>query len=447
MTEAGYSSGWPTEWLETESQTMNILLLGSGGREHALAWKISQSPRLKKLFIAPGSDAMAKLGDCVKLDPCNSDQLPQFSKSNKIQLLVVGPEAPLVAGVADAFWKVGIPVFGPTSNGAQMEASKAFTKELCSESNIPTASYETFEEAGPAKEYLKKQKFPIVIKADGLAAGKGVIIAENFSQGEEAVEEILVKKNLGSQSKLVIESFLYGEEASFMVVTDGKTALPLATSQDHKRIFDGDKGPNTGGMGAYSPAPLVTPTVFDRTMKEIIQPTLDGLRKQGIDYKGVMYAGLMIEHEIPSLLEYNVRFGDPECEVILPRMKSDLVDLMLATVEDRLSDFKLQWHEKSCVGVVLAAEGYPGTPTKGDRIEGIEEAEKLDQVKVFHAGTILKEGKWITNGGRVLVMTALGNTLQEAVDQVYKAVSKISWRGMQYRKDIAAKELARKEIP
>lgn len=426
---------------------MNILLLGSGGREHALAWKISQSPRLTKLFIAPGSDAMTKLGECVKLDPCNSEQLLTFSKSNKIQLLVVGPEAPLVAGVADAFMKAGIPVFGPSSGGAQMEASKAFTKELCSRNNIPTASYETFEEAAPAKEYLKKQKFPIVIKADGLAAGKGVIIAENLSQAEEAVEDILVKKSLGAQGKLVIENFLYGEEASFMVVTDGKTALSLATSQDHKRIFDHDKGLNTGGMGAYSPAPVVTPTVFDRTMKEIIQPTLGGLRKQGIDYKGVMYAGLMIEDETPSLLEYNVRFGDPECEVILPRMKSDLVELMLATVEGRLSEFQLQWHEKSCVGVVLAAEGYPNVPTKGDVIEGlndvgaIHELPPQDDVYIFHAGTVFKEGKWFTNGGRVLVVTALGNTLQEAVDQVYQAVSKIHWRGMQYRKDIAAKAL------
>ncbi len=286
-----------------------------------------------------------------------------------------------------------------------------------------------------------------MIKADGLAAGKGVVIAENLAQALEAVEEILVKKSLGSQSKLVIESFLYGEEASFMVVTDGKAALSLATSQDHKRIFEGDKGPNTGGMGAYSPAPVVTPNVFDRSMKEIIQPTLTGLAKQGIDYKGVMYAGLMIEDEIPSLLEYNVRFGDPECEVILPRMKSDLVDLMLATVEGRLSEFKLQWYEKSCVGVVLAAENYPGTPVKGDVISGIEDAEKLDQVKVFHAGSLFKDGKWLTNGGRVLVVTALGDTLQEAVDKVYKAVSKISWRGMQYRKDIAAKALSKKEIP
>ncbi len=426
---------------------MNILLLGSGGREHALAWKISQSPRLTKLFIAPGSAAMSQLGECVKLDPCNASQLLDFSKSNQIQLLVVGPEAPLVAGVADVFWKAGIPVFGPTSGGAQMEASKAFTKDLCKKNNIPTASYEVFEEASLAKEYLKNQKLPIVIKADGLAAGKGVIIAENLSQAEEAIEEILVKKSLGVQSKLVIESFLYGEEASFMVVTDGKTALSLATSQDHKRIFDGDKGPNTGGMGAYSPAPVVTPMVFDRTMKEIIDPTLRGLQKQGIDYKGVMYAGLMIENETPSLLEYNVRFGDPECEVILPRMKSDLIELMLATVEGKLSDYKIEWHEKTCVGVVLAAEGYPGIPTKGNVIEGIDEAEKIEQVKVFHAGTILKDGKWITNGGRVLVVTALGNTLQEAVDRAYQAVSKISWRGMQYRKDIAAKALARKEIP
>lgn len=425
---------------------MNILLLGSGGREHALAWKISQSPKLKKLFIAPGSDAMKNIGECIPLDPCNAQELLEFSKANQIELLVVGPEAPLVAGVADVFWKAGIPVFGPTANGAEMEASKDFTKRLCKANHIPTAAYESFEDAEAAKAYLKNHKFPLVIKADGLAAGKGVIIAENISQANEAIDDILVKKTVGSQSKLVIESFLYGEEASFMVVTDGKFALPLASSQDHKRIFDGDKGPNTGGMGAYSPAPVVTPEVFDRSMKEIIQPSLAGLQNMGIDYKGVMYAGLMIEHEKPSLLEYNVRFGDPECEVILPRMKSDLVELMLASVQGKLSEYKLEWYEKSCVGVVLAAEGYPGVPTKGDVIEGIEAADALEGVKVFHAGTLLKNGQWLSNGGRVLLVSALGKNLQEAVDRVYEAVSKIHWRGMQYRKDIAAKALARKEI-
>jgi len=426
---------------------MNILLLGSGGREHALAWKISQSPRLKKLFMAPGSDAMALLGECVKLDPCHAEQVLEFAKANHVGLVVVGPEAPLVAGLSDAFWKASIPVFGPTSKGAQMEASKAFTKELCKKNKIPTASYEVFESASAAKNYLKSQKFPLVIKADGLAAGKGVVICENLSQAQITVDEILIKKSVGAQNKLVIESFLYGEEASFMVVTDGKTAFPLASSQDHKRIFEGDKGPNTGGMGAYSPAPVVTPTVFDRTMKEIIGPTLQGLQEKNIDYKGVLYAGLMIEGETPSLLEYNVRFGDPECEVVLPRLQSDLVELILATVEGRLSQFKAEWHEKSCVGVVLAAKGYPGIPEKGDVIEGIEEAEKLDQVKVFHAGTIFKEGKWLSAGGRVLVVTALGGTLEEAVERAYEAVSKIRWRGMHYRKDIASKALARKEIP
>jgi len=426
---------------------MNILLLGSGGREHALAWKISQSPRLTQLFIAPGSDAMASLGECVKLDPCKAESLLEFSKSNKIELLVVGPEAPLVAGVADAFWRAGIPVFGPTAGGAEMEASKDFTKRLCKNNRIPTAAYETFENAEAAKAYLENRKLPIVIKADGLAAGKGVIIAESLEQAKEAIDDILVKKTLGAQSKLVIEDFLFGEEASFMVVTDGKTALPLASSQDHKRIFDGDQGPNTGGMGAYSPAPVVTPGVFDRSMNEIINPSLKGLQHLGIDYKGVMYAGLMIEHEKPSLLEYNVRFGDPECEVILPRMKSDLVELMLATVQGRLSSFKLEWLEKSCVGVVLAAEGYPGTPAKGDVIEGIEAADALDQVKVFHAGTVLKEGKWLSNGGRVLLVSALGDTLREAVNRAYEAVSKIHWRGMQYRKDIGAKAFKFQELP
>ncbi len=420
---------------------MNILLLGSGGREHALAWKITQSLRLKKLFIAPGSDAMAALGECVALDILSPEKVADFALRQRIDLVVVGPEAPLVNGVVDACGKVGVPIFGPSLQGAQLEASKAFTKILCKKNNIPTASYEVFEEAQAAKSYLENQEFPIVIKADGLAAGKGVIIAENLAQALEAIDEILVKKSVGDQNKVVIESFLQGEEASFMVITDGKTALPLATSQDHKRIFEGDQGPNTGGMGAYSPAPIVSPDVFEQTMKKIIEPTLEGFAQENISYHGVLYAGLMIHHDRPSLLEYNVRFGDPECEVILPRMKSDLVELMIATIENRLSKYKIAWHEKSCVGVVLAAEGYPGTPSKGDEIKGIEDAEKMEQVKVFHAGTIKKEGKWFTNGGRVLLVSALGDTLQEAVNRAYEAVSKIYWRGMQFRRDIASKSL------
>lgn len=424
---------------------MNILLLGSGGREHALAWKISQSPQLKKLYASPGNDAIAKFSECVSLDLKSSESLLEFAKSKNIGLVVVGPEAPLVEGIADLFQKQGIPVFGPSAAGAQLEASKAFTKNLCKKYNIPTAAYECFQEAEAAKSYLNSASFPIVIKADGLAAGKGVVIAETLAEANEAVEEILVKKSLGEQNNLVIESFLRGEEASFMVICDGNTYKVLASSQDHKRVRDNDEGPNTGGMGAYSPAPVVTARVYEKTLRKIIEPTLAGLKQEGIHYQGVLYAGLMIENEEPQLLEYNVRFGDPECEVILPRMKSDLVELMLATTQGKLSEFKLEWHDQHCVGVVLAAENYPATPTKGDEISGIEDAETIPNVKVFHSGTFLKDGKWRTNGGRVLVVTALGEDLQKAQANAYEAVSKINWRALHYRKDIAAKALFKSE--
>ncbi len=449
---------------------MNILLLGSGGREHALAWKISQSPQLKKLYASPGNDAIAKFSECVSLDLKSSESLFEFAKSKNIGLVVVGPEAPLVEGIADLFQKQGIPVFGPSAAGAQLEASKAFTKNLCKKYNIPTAAYECFQEAEAAKSYLNSASFPIVIKADGLAAGKGVVIAETLAEANEAVEEILVKKSLGEQNNLVIESFLRGEEASFMVICDGNTYKVLASSQDHKRVRDNDEGPNTGGMGAYSPAPVVTARVYEKTLRKIIEPTLVGLKQEGIHYQGVLYAGLMIENEEPQLLEYNVRFGDPECEVILPRLKSDLLELMLATAEGRLSEYidqpqsgvegeapsaslmegatrapVIEWHDQHCVGVVLAAENYPATPTKGDEISGIEDAEKIPNVKVFHSGTVLKDGKWRTNGGRVLVVTALGEDLQKAQANAYEAVSKINWRALHYRKDIAAKALFKSE--
>ncbi|MBF0491771.1 MAG: phosphoribosylamine--glycine ligase [Deltaproteobacteria bacterium] len=443
---------------------MNILLIGSGAREHALAWKISQSPKLTKLFAMPGSAAISRFAECVNLNFSTPFSLLEFAQKNKIALVIVGPEAPLVKGLADAFQKIGIPVFGPLASGARLEASKAFTKNLCKKYQIPTAAYECFEEANAALSFLKNIapspenpaafphpsrgegafSFPIVIKADGLAAGKGVVICEDLHQASEAIESILVQKTLGEQNLIVIEEFLRGEEASFMVISDGKTYLPLATSQDHKRVFDGDQGPNTGGMGAYSPAPVVTPSVFEKTLQTIIEPTLAGLKTEGIPYQGVLYAGLMIEKNTPELLEYNVRFGDPECEVILPRMKSDLIDLMLATVEGKLSEFKLEWHEKSCVGVVLAAEAYPASPVKGDEIFGLDEVEKLKDVVVFHGGTVLKENKWFTHGGRVLVVSALGDDLKAAQLLAYEAVAKICWRGMHYRKDIAAKALVRK---
>ncbi|MFO1520039.1 MAG: phosphoribosylamine--glycine ligase [bacterium] len=422
---------------------MKILLLGSGGREHALAWKILKSSHTKQLWVAPGNAGIAQEAECVSLDPSQPAAVVDFAKKNKVDLVVVGPEAPLVAGVSDALNREKIAVFGPSAAGAELEASKAYTKALLKKNRIPTAGFECFSDSTQAKAYLKDRKYPQVVKADGLAAGKGVIIAQNEKEAVVAVEEILEKKSLGvHQSQIVIEDFLAGEEASFMVVSDGKNFLPLATSQDHKRLNDGDEGPNTGGMGAYSPAPVVTPKTHDNAVKQIIEPTFAGLRSVGIDYRGILYAGLMIENEVPSLLEYNVRFGDPECQAILPRMKSDLVELMMAVVEGSLSPEKLQWYERSCVCIVLAAEGYPNSPRKGDVIEGIEDAAKLKDVTVFHAGTAKKDGQWVTNGGRVLGVTALGDTLQLAIDQAYAAVKKIHWKGMHYRKDIGKKGLA-----
>ncbi len=419
---------------------MRILLLGSGGREHALAWKIKNSKHTNKLWIAPGSAGMASEGECVSIPLSDQQQLLQFIKTQQIDLVVVGPEAPLVDGFADLAREQGVPVFGPMAAGARLEASKAFTKNFLDQHKIPTASFKNFSDPHLAKEYLKNQTYPCVIKADGLAAGKGVVICQNFQDGVDAIDEILVAKKLGAhQSQVVIESFLIGEEASFMVALDGSHVLALATSQDHKRLLDNDEGPNTGGMGAYSPAPVVTQAVHQRTIQEIIRPTLQGLQKEGIDYRGILYAGLMIDQEKPSLLEYNVRFGDPECQVLLPRMKSDFVELAMACVQGKLDQFQIEWDARVCVTVVLAAEGYPSSPKKGDVIEGIEEAQKLPDILVFHSGTERKNSQWLTAGGRVLAVTALGDTLESAVTKAYEAVGKIHWRGMQYRKDIGKK--------
>jgi phosphoribosylamine--glycine ligase len=421
---------------------MKILLLGSGGREHALAWKLKASSRTERLFVAPGNAGIAEEAECVSMDATDGEAILKFARSNGIGLVVVGPEAPLVSGISDLLRKEGIAVFGPSSQGARLEASKAYTKIFLKKNRIPTASFECFSDPTQAKVYLKGKKYPQVVKADGLASGKGVIIAQDDKEAVEAVVEILEKKKLGAhQSQVVIEDFLEGEEASFMVVSDGKTFLPLATSQDHKRVFDGDQGPNTGGMGAYSPAPVVNPTTHENTLKEIIAPTFEGLRKEGVEYRGILYAGLMIDHEKPSLLEYNVRFGDPECQAILPRMKSDLVELTMAVVEGSLSKFTMQWQERSCVCVVLSAAGYPGVPEKGGVIEGIEVASRLPDVRVFHAGTARREGHWVVNGGRVLGVSALGDTLERAIDRAYEAVGKIHWKGMHYRKDIGTKGL------
>ncbi len=420
---------------------MNILLLGSGGREHAIAQKILQSHHTTKLYVAPGNAGIAEVAEIVSLNPVDSEAVVNFSHTHSIDLIVIGPEAPLVAGVVDQLRRAGFKVFGPNASAAQLEASKAFTKNLLQKNKIPTAAFETFQELSLAKKSLTHRKFPLVVKADGLAAGKGVLICQNQAEAVEALEEIFEKKSFGDQHQVVIEDFLIGEEASFMVLCDGKNFLSLATSQDHKRLLDNDEGPNTGGMGAYSPAPVVNENVYQKTIEQVIRPTLAGLASDQIDYRGVLYAGLMIHEENPSVLEYNVRFGDPECEVILPRLKSDFVELMMASVDGALDQHPIEWDRRFAVCVVLAAEGYPQAPKKGEIIEGIEEAAKLKDVFVFHAGTVKKEGKWFTQGGRVLIVTALGDSLQCAIDNVYQAVSKIHFRGMQFRKDIGKKGL------
>jgi phosphoribosylamine--glycine ligase len=421
---------------------MKILLLGSGGREHALAWKIASSSHTSRLFVAPGNSGIAEQADCVSIEATDIPALLKFAKSNQIDWVVVGPEQPLVEGVADVFLNEGFLVFGPKAQGARLEASKTYTKNLLKKKKIPTAGFEYFSDFNRAKEYLANKKFPLVVKADGLAGGKGVMICQHSEEAIQAVEEILVKKSLGQhQSQVVIEDFLWGEEASFMGIFDGQTFLPFASSQDHKRVYDHDEGPNTGGMGAYSPAPIVNPTVDEKVRREIIQPTLEGLKEEGVDYRGVLYAGLMIQEDQPYLLEYNVRLGDPECQAILPRLRSDFVELALAVAEGHLAGHSLLWEERSCVCVVLTAKGYPGSYEKGDVIEGLEAASRVQDVTLFHAGTLKKNGQWLTHGGRVLGVSALGDTLEKAIARAYEAVEKIHWKGMHYRKDIGQKGL------
>jgi phosphoribosylamine---glycine ligase len=421
---------------------MKILVIGSGGREHALVWKLSQSPRVTKIFCAPGSAGIAELAQCVAINPEQIEQLADFAAREKIDLTVVGPELPLTLGIADLFESRGLPIFGPNKAAAQLEGSKAFAKEILDANNIPTAAFGTFTDAGAAKQYLARQKPPYVIKADGLAAGKGVLICATLAEAEAAIEEILVRRSFGAAGdKVVVEEFLDGEEASFMVLTDGDHVLPLASSQDHKRVFDHDQGPNTGGMGAYSPAPVVTQAMHERILREILAPLLAGLKKKNINYRGVVYVGLMIGQAGPKVLEFNARFGDPECQPIMMRLKSDLLPLLEATVDGRLDQVKAEWYEDPAVCVVLTANGYPGSYDKGKEISGLEKLADWRQGFVFHAGTAKENNRWLTTGGRVLGVTARGRSVAEAVREVYRAVGEISWAGMHYRKDIARRAL------
>jgi len=425
---------------------MKVLVIGSGGREHALVWKLLQSPRVDKVYCAPGNAGISEIAECIDIKPDDIEALLDFVKYNWIDLTVVGPEVPLTAGVVDAFIKEERTIFGPDKKGARLEGSKIFAKDFMRKYGIPTAEYKTFTSYLRAEEYVRLKGTPIVIKADGLAAGKGVIVAETFDEAREALKMIMRDRAFGDAGKKVlIEKCLKGEEASFMILTDSRTVVPLATSQDHKRIFDGDKGPNTGGMGAYSPAPLVTKALEKNIMKKIVDPMMKGLKKERINYRGVIYVGVMVCDGKPYVLEYNVRFGDPEAQPILSRLDSDFFDLLRATAEGRLREIKVSWKDEAAVCVVLSSKGYPGPYEKGKTIKGLDSFKHDKKVVVFHAGTGIKAGKVVTAGGRVLGVTALGSDIEAAKDNAYKAVEKISFSGMHYRKDIADKAIKKQE--
>ena len=427
---------------------MNILIIGNGGREHALAWKVRQSPLVKKVFVAPGNagTALEEGVENVAIAATDLPALVNFAKENQVGLTIVGPEAPLVIGVVDAFRTNGLKIFGPTQAAAQLEGSKAFTKDFLARHQIPTAEYQNFTEVEPALAYLKQKGAPIVIKADGLAAGKGVIVAMTLEEAEEAVKDMLSGNAFGEAgSRVVIEEFLDGEEASFIVMVDGKNVEPMATSQDHKRVGEGDQGLNTGGMGAYSPAPVVTPEIHNRVMEEVIYPTVRGMAAEGNPYTGFLYAGLMImPNGQPKVIEFNCRFGDPETQPIMMRLESDLVQLCLAACDEKLDTIKSKWCEQAALGIVLAAEGYPGDYRKGDEIIGIPTQAQKSQ-KVFLAGVEQKDGKLVTNGGRVLCATALGNSVFDAQQQALKLAEKIQWQGRFYRRDIGYRAEAREK--
>jgi phosphoribosylamine--glycine ligase len=420
---------------------MKLLVIGSGGREHAMAWKLAQSPKVQKVFVAPGNGGTATENGLENLGITSFSELIDFARKEQIHLTVVGPEAPLAAGIVDAFQEAGLKIFGPVRAAAQLEASKDFAKQFMVRHGLPTAKHATFTKAAEAKAYVKQQGAPIVVKADGLAAGKGVVVAATAAEAEAAIDQMLVQNKLGDAgARVVIEEFLEGEEASFIVMADGVHALPLATSQDHKRLKDGDLGPNTGGMGAYSPAPVVTPQLHARVMREIIQPAIAGMAKDGTPYTGFLYAGLMIDKAgNPKTLEFNCRLGDPETQPIMLRLKSDLVALVEHALAGTLDRAAADWDRRPALGVVLAAAGYPDEPRKGDEIGGIPKG--ADDCRVFHAGTKLEGRRVVTNGGRVLCVTALGDSLKTARTRAYEAVDAIRFDGMQCRKDIGHRAL------
>jgi phosphoribosylamine--glycine ligase len=422
---------------------MNVLLIGSGGREHALAWKLSASPLLTKLYAAPGNPGIAREAEIVPLDIGDHAAVATFSRDKAIDLVVVGPEAPLVAGLADDLRAAGIRVFGPSKAAARLEGSKGFTKDLCARFDIPTAAYGRFTDAEKAAAYVRKQGAPIVVKADGLAAGKGVTVAMTVEEGLDAVAACFDGSFGAAGAEVVIEEFLTGEEASFFCLCDGVTALPFGTAQDHKRVGEGDTGPNTGGMGAYSPAPVMTPEMIDRTMREIVQPTMRGMAELGSPFSGVLFAGLMIDADGPKLIEYNVRFGDPECQVLMMRLKDDLLVLLSAAADGQLAHMSARWRDEAALTVVMAANGYPGTPERGTVISGLDRVP--DGVEVFHAGTAEKDGKLVANGGRVLNVTATGKTVTEAQARAYAGVDAIDWPQGFCRRDIGFLAIGREQ--
>ena len=416
---------------------MKILVIGSGGREHAIVWKLSQSKKAKKIFCAPGNGGIKEIAELVDIKADDVPRLLNFAKNNKIGLTVVGPEAALVKGIVDIFSENGLKAFGPSKDVAMLEGSKVFSKNVMKRFGLATAGFRVFDNPLDAKKYLNEIGIPIVIKADGLAAGKGVILPKTIEEGERAIDSIMVKRVFGeSGKKIILEDCLEGEEASILIFTDGKTIAPLESAQDHKRIFDNDIGPNTGGMGAYSPAPIVSKNILGSVIKDVFRPLIDGLRKEGKVYKGVLYAGLMMTKNGPMVLEFNVRFGDPETQAILPRLKSDLVDIMLACIDGTLDKIDVKWDKSPCISVVCASKGYPDEYEKNIEISGLKEAGEIKDVIVFHAGTRYENGKLLTDGGRVLGVTSLGKDIESAKINTYKAIEKIKFRGMHYRKDI-----------
>jgi phosphoribosylamine---glycine ligase len=424
---------------------MHILLLGSGGREHALAWKIAASPLLTKLWCAPGNAGIAREAECVALDIADHAAVIDFCKINAVDFVVVGPETPLAAGIVDDLAAAGIKAFGPGKQAAQLEGSKGFTKALCTEFGIPTGAYGRFTNADDALAYVRKQGAPIVVKADGLAAGKGVVVAMSLQEAEDTVAMMFDGVFGAAGTEIVIEEFLSGREISFFALSDGETAIALASAQDHKRVFDHDEGPNTGGMGAYSPTPFVTPKIHEQIMAKIILPTVAGMKARGTPFRGVLYAGVMLTDEGPKLFEYNVRFGDPECQVLMLRMMSDIVPALLASCDGQLKNFDVRWYPDAALTVVMAAKGYPGDYAKGTRIEGLDDAAKVEGVEIFHAGTVAGDGHILANGGRVLNVCASGRTIAEAQRRAYEAVDRIKWPEGFCRRDIGWQAVEREQ--